>query len=274
MTTPPAQNVLQRATAEANFGYVYAVGELVTRFPSPDVEKEYDQVATAMNVASVYDVLKQSSVMGSLEDRGADNAYLAREMDWVFTINGMEAYQVEPHTLIELGNMVEAINPKAKGKYQVLIGTQDPLTDTGNGLPWVTCNRIFHFDPDAFGGQVAARATEVGATVDKKTATDFFAQLLQFVKNPGNSDNNRAINYLALNYVDFYIKKAEMDAAGKPFVGLTTQASAMSGGRTLIDVLLSFNDRKYGTIERFYCTVDVTGQFPFLSAKLQPYLAL
>lgn len=264
------QNVIQMAGGAASFGYVYAVGKLVTRFPEPDIEKEYDQVATAMGVDSVYDVLKQSSVMGSLEDKGADNAYLAREMEWVFTVNDMDAWEVQPRTLIELGNMVEAINPESKDKYQVLIGSQG--LGAGGDLPMVMCNRIFYFDPTAFGEEVAKRAGEVGATVDQKTATDFFDQLLQFVKNAGDSDANRAINYLALNYVDLYIKKAEMDADNKPFTGLSTQPSSMSGGRTLIDVIISFNDRKYGTTERYFCTVDVTGQFPFLSEKLQAYL--
>ena len=265
-------DVIQMSTTDGVFGYVYAVGKLEARFPSPDIEKEYDQAATAMGVTEIYDVLKQSEVVGSLEDKGADNAYLARDMEWVFTINNMDAWQVEPRTLIELGNMVEAINPEAKDKYQVLIGTQEPLADGGSDLPWVMCNRIFYFDPDAFGDQVAKRASDVGASVDKKTAVDFFDQLLQFVKNPGDSDRNRAINYLALNYVDLYIKKAEMETAGKPFAGLSTQASAMSGGRTLLDAILSFNDRKYGTVEKYYCTVDITGQYPFLSDKLQPYL--
>ena len=263
--------VIQRSAGPASFGFVYAVGRLTTRFPEPDIEKEYDQVAAAMGVDSVYAVLEQSSVIGSLETKGADNAYLAREMEWVFTIDGMDAWRVTPATLIELGNMVEALNPANKSSYQVLIGIQEGLGGDG-GLPGVICNRIFHFDPDAFADQVVKRAGEVGAKVEKDTVTTFFQQLLQFVENPGNSETNRAINYLALEYVDFYIKKAEMDAENKPFTGLTTQPSTMSGDRSLVDVILAFNDRKYGTTERYFCRVDVTGQFPFLATKPQTYL--
>ena len=225
-----------------------------------------------MGVDSVYEVLKQSSVMGALDDKGADNAYLAREMEWVFTVNDMDAWQVEPRTLIELGNMVEAINPDNKDKQQVVIGTQEPLAEGGSDLPWVLCNRIFYFDIDAFSEEVVKRAGEVGATVDAKAVKDFYDQLQQFTKNPGDGDQNRAYNYLALNYVDLYIKKAEMDADNKPFAGMRTQPSAMTGGRNLIDVILTFNDRKYGAQESFYCTVDLTGQFPFLTTKLQPFL--
>lgn len=268
----PQSNVIQLAAAEGAFGYVYAIGSLEARFSDTDIEKEYDQVAASMGVTDIYDVLKQSSVMGSLDDKGADNAYLAREMEWVFTIQNMDAWQVEPRTLIELGNMVEAINPASKGKYTVLIGTQEPLAEGGSDLPWVMCNRIYYFDPDAFAAEVVKRAADVGATVDAKTVTDFFSALQQFTKNAGDGDHNRTVNYLALNYVDFYIKKAEMDAANKPFTGLTTRPSTMSGGRKLLDAILSFNDRKYGNTERYYCTVDVTGQFPFMVGKLQPYL--
>jgi hypothetical protein len=262
-------SVIQPSSVDGAFGYVYVIGMLQARFPSPDVEKEFNQIVAGMNTSGktdadlIYEVLSK-----------AENAYLAREMSWVMVINNMDAFQVEPRSPLELGDMVEAVKPVSGDVvYHVVTGTQEPLA--GGVLKWIVCNRIFNFKAKEFAANVPKPQ---GAGADfEQSVLDLFDKLQQFTSSPGETVAERAINYVALQYPDIYALAWQLmnpTSGGNPqsFSELDTAKPAMTDGRDLVDLVFSFTDRKTGVVDRYFTTVDVTGQFPFLVNKLQSYL--
>jgi hypothetical protein len=45
----------------------------------------------------------------------------------------------------------------------------------------------------------------------------------------------------------------------------------LSGAREIVDVVLSFTNRRTDVISKQFVRVDVTDEFPFLVTKLSPY---
>src|SRR4029077_3461005 len=86
--------------------YVYALGKIEPRFPSPSVEKEFAQVVGRTDTAGLTDRETLHSVLSKRENR-----YLARQLCWVFTIEGLETYLLVPRDPVDFEALVEAIRP-------------------------------------------------------------------------------------------------------------------------------------------------------------------
>jgi hypothetical protein len=67
--------------------YVYAIGGIELRFPRPSVEKEFAQVVGRSDTAGLTDRQTLHSILSKRENR-----YLARQLCWVMTIEGLETY--------------------------------------------------------------------------------------------------------------------------------------------------------------------------------------
>ena len=80
---------------------------------------------------------------------------------------------------------------------------------------------------------------------------------------------HRARNYVALRYPAVYRIAQQALADGKDFMGVEARP-APSSDRRLISIRLIFRDRRTQILERYSCTVDVTGEFCFLAAPLSP----
>src|SRR5262245_59707563 len=71
--------------------YVYALGRVEARFPTLAVEKEFAQEAGRDSTAGLTDSQMMHSVLTNRENR-----YLARQLCWVLTVEGMETYLLHP----------------------------------------------------------------------------------------------------------------------------------------------------------------------------------
>ena len=84
--------------------YVYAIGRIEARFPRPSVEKEFAQATGRVETAGLTD---RQAVQKLLSQRA--NRYLARQLCWVMTIEGLESYIVIPHDPADLDLLVESL---------------------------------------------------------------------------------------------------------------------------------------------------------------------
>jgi hypothetical protein len=83
-----------------------------------------------------------------------ENRYLARQLCWVLTIQGLETYIVQPRDPADFDRLVEAIRPQPSPMdIDVVIGMRGPIAppDFCNGLmvPIVVFDRVYSFDRDA-----------------------------------------------------------------------------------------------------------------------------
>jgi hypothetical protein len=89
--------------------------------------------------------------------------------------------------------------------------------------------------------------------------------------NAGATDENRALNYMVVRYPAIYAKVAEQFAADASLTAVEVRPSPLSAVRRIVDVVFAFTNRNTDVMEKFFCRVDVTEQFPFLVTKMSPY---
>ena len=129
--------------------HVYAIGRVEARFPRLSVEKEFAQATGRADTAGQTDQGAFYKVLSKPE-----SGYLARQLCWVFTIQGLETYLLQPRDPRDFDRLVEAIRPRPSPlDIDVVIGMRGPIAppEFCNGLmvPIVVFDQLYSFDRDA-----------------------------------------------------------------------------------------------------------------------------
>jgi hypothetical protein len=90
--------------------YIFALGRVETRFPSLAVEKEFAQVTGRSETAGLTDQRAMHKVLTQRPNR-----YLARQLCWLFTIEGIETYILQPNDPADIDLLVEAVRGAPRG---------------------------------------------------------------------------------------------------------------------------------------------------------------
>jgi hypothetical protein len=250
--------------------YVYALGKIEPRFPSPAVEKEFAQVTGRMQTKGKTDREVMQAILSARENR-----YLTRQLCWVLTVQGLETYLLTPRDPVNFDLLVEAVRPTPRlTDLDVVIGLRGPVAspEMCNGLivPIVFFDQIYSFDRDALIKSIP-RPEKVTAKEFQPAAEELFDRIMQITDNAGATDENRALNYLAVRYPAIYAKAAEEFAANASLSAVEVRPSPMSAVRKIVDVIFAFTNRNTDVTEKFFVRVDVTEEFPFLVTKMSPY---
>jgi hypothetical protein len=249
---------------------VYAIGRIEARFPRLSVEKEFAQVTGRSETAGQTDQQAFFSVLSRPENR-----YLARQLCWVLTIQGLETYLVYPRDPADLDRLVEAIRPRPSPlDIDAVIGVRGPIAapDLCNGLmvPIVVFDQVYSFDRDAL-IKAIPRPEKMKEERFEAAAAEVLERILQITDNAGATDEHRALNYLALRYPGIYARSAEQFGRDFSLTGVEVRPSPLSGTRKSLDVIFAYTNRSSDFTEKFAVRVDVDEEFPFLVTKLSPY---
>ena len=252
--------------------YIYAIGRVIPRFPSPGVEKEVQQVMGRADTAGLTD---RQALHGVLSERR--NRYIARNMCYVFAIEGLETYILQPRDPADFELLIEAIRPAPRPTdLDVVIGLRGPIApaEMCNGLlaPIVLFDQLYSFDIDALVGALP-RPHDVPAERFTPAAEELLARIMQTADNAGATDEDRALNYLAVRYAQLYANAAEQFARDATLTSVATQPSRLSAARRIVEVVFTYTNRVTDVAASWFVRVDVTEQFPFLLTKLSPYVA-
>jgi hypothetical protein len=250
--------------------YIYALGRIEPRFPSPGVEKEFAQVTGRTETAGLTDRQALHQVLSQRQNR-----YLSRQLCWVLTIEGLETYILQPSDPVDFDLLIEAIRPvPGPTDMDVIIGVRGPIAppEMCNGLmiPIVAFGQIYSFDRDAL-IKAIPKPEQISAEAFAPAAGELFDRITQMADNAGGTDEHRALNYLAVRYPAIYANAAEAFGRNASLAAVETRLSRLSGTRKVIDVILSYTDRNTDVTEKFFVRVDVTEEFPFLVTKMSPY---
>lgn len=255
--------------------YVFAIGQVRMRFPSPAVEKEF-----AQNIAAEGGATARLTDQTVLYNALRDNRYLANEVCWVFVVDSTEAYVLVPRDNAVLDQLVEAVKPSERGlDTDVIIGTRGPMAppEMCNGLvaPMVLIDRVFSFQKPELVDALAALRTPSDAEMTeeefRRSADALFERVQQIADNLGATDEHRAINYLAVRYPQIYTHTAEMFARDFSLTRVDVAPSRLAGTRKLVNVVFTYTNRKSDVEEKYRARVDATEKFPFLEKRLSPY---
>jgi hypothetical protein len=252
-----------------NSSYVYAHGQIEWRFPRPSVEKQMAQATGRAETAGRTDQQAFHEVLSRPENR-----YLARQLCWVLSIQGLETYILQPGDPADLDLLIGATAPQPSPWLSTVIGVRGPVAppEFCNGLmiPIVAFDQIYSFSRDALIDAIP-RPEGIPAEQFGPAARELFDRIMQLTDNAGATDEHRALNYLAVRYPAIYAKAAEAFAGHFSLTAVETRPSRLSGSRNIVDCIFSYTNRSTDFTEKYFVRCDVTEEFPFLVTKMSPY---
>jgi hypothetical protein len=263
----------ERFTA-AQGGFVYAIGRVSPQFQSLDVEKEFSQLAADLEAPEPSEHHRLKAVLEQ-----DDKLYLAHHVCWVFAAQGIDSFAIVPWENNDARQLVEAFVPASEENVvNVVVGrpaATPPLWDwSSSGLRLVSADQLLTFTLDEFLDALDSADddgdTEGRADGDRRAAMrELFFRLTRRAENQGLTDIDRALNYAALRYPPLYRATLQALDNGKALIGVEARPAPASD-RRLVSVRLVFRERHTQIVERYNCTIDVTGEFCFLGAPLSP----
>ncbi len=261
------------ASGALEIAYVFAIGKVEVRFPSLAVEKEFAQASGRADTAGLTDREAFHSVFTLRENR-----YLARQVCWVFTIEGLETYLLIPRDPADYDLLLEAVRPAPSPlDVDVVVGRRGPIAppEMCNGLlvPLVAFDQLYSFDRDALVKAIPRPAT-IAAKQEKQfrsAAGELLDRIMQLADNAGSTDEHRAVNYLAVRYPAIYALATEAYGRDSALTAVEARPSRLSATRKVVDIIFAFTNRQTDVTEKYFVRVDVTEKFPFLVTKLSPY---
>ena len=250
--------------------YVLAIGRVQMRFPSLAVEKEFAQATGRADTKGLTDRAVMHAVLSERANR-----YIARQVCWVFTIEGLETYILVPRDAADYDLLLQAVRPQPSPlDLDVVVGVRGPIAppEMCNGLmvPIVVFDQIYSFDRDTL-IKAIPRPAKTTAKEFGPAAEELFDRIMLAADNAGATDEHRALNYLAVRYPAIYATAADAFGRDSSLSAVDVQPSALSSTRRIVDVILSFTNRNTDVVEKFFTRVDVTEEFPFLVTKMSPY---
>jgi hypothetical protein len=256
-------------SATAATSYVYALGQIEARFPRPSVEKEMTQATGRAETAGQTDQQAFHQVLSQRENR-----YLARQMCWVLSVQGLETYLLAPRDPADIDLLIAAIEPSESPGINAVIGVRGPIAppEYCNGLmvPIVIFDQIYTFSRDAL-IEAIPRPEQIAAEQFGAASRELFDRIMQMTDNAGATDEDRALNYLAMRYPAIYARAAQSFAENASLTAVDVQSSPLSGTRKIMEVIFSHTNRNTDYTEKHFVRVDVTDEFPFLVTKMSPY---
>ena len=230
--------------------FVYALGRIEPRFPTLAAEKEFAQVAGRADMVGLTDRQAIHEVLSQPQNR-----YLVREMCWVFTVEGLETYILQPRDLHDLELLVDSLRPAPRATdIDIVIGTLGPIAPPGlcNSLmvPVVVFDQIYSFDIDSLIKSIP-RPSGVPAKEFTAVADEVFSRVVQLADNAGATDEHRALNYLAVRYPAIYHMAADRLAVNTALSSVEVQPSRLSNTRQIVDVILSYTNRQTDVAEKW-----------------------
>jgi len=212
----------------------------------------------------------------AMSDR--QNRYLARNLCWVFVIEGLETYILLPRDPADLDLLLDSYrNEPRRDDLDVVIGVRThiapPEMCNGLAVPVVVFDQLYSFDRDSLIEAIPKpdSVAEKNLAKFRTTAGQLFDQLIQMADNAGAINEHRALNYLTVRYPRIYAATAEQFERNFSFVAVEVVTSRLSGARSIVDVIFSYRHRETDVVEKQFVRVDVTEEFPFLVTKMGPY---
>ena len=250
--------------------YIYALGRIETRFPSPALEKEFAQATGRAETAGLTDQRAAHAVLSQRQNR-----YLARQLCWVMTIEGVETYILRPLDPADFDLLLETVRADPqRTDVDVVIGVRGPIAppEMCNGLmvPIVGVDQLYSFNADELIKSIP-RPEKMAAEQFEPASRELFDRIMQMADNAGATDEHRALNYLAVRYPAIYAQATEMFGRNFSLTSVQVIPSRLSGTRKVVSVVSSFTNRQTDVTEKYFVRVDVTEEFPFLVTKLSPY---
>src|SRR5262249_55097937 len=156
-----------------------------------------------------------------------DNRYLARQLCYVLTVQGLETYLLRPRDPADFDLLVEAVRSEpSPGDVDAVIGVRGPIAgpEMCNGLmvPIVGFDQIYSFHREALIKSIP-KPEKLAADKFRPIAEEVFDRVTLLADNAGATDEHRAVNYLAVRYPAIYATGAEAFGRNQSLTAVETR---------------------------------------------------
>ena len=254
-------------------GFVYGLGSLEVVFPNRGIKKEFLQAAMSLSV-------KEDDYYAVFTNNQSRNhpdkyLYLAEQVEWVLTIDLKRTYLIRPVTEGVLQLLIDAIQSPTdtlEPKYTCIIGAVMSADHTSD-LTEVATQQVYSHTlaelHESIQNNSSAETQVIQNVIDE----------LEYRPNKGESDFDRARNYIAYRYPDVYQHSNTMHSGSGDFssASLVRIDFARFDGasqRKIVDVSLVYQENNSVSRIYYFCRVDVTGMYPFMVSELQRFTPL
>ena len=241
---------------------------------------------------------------GSL--RHAEARYVARLVSWVLTVEGHPAYYLslrdwhDLHALIDClshpdhdsevgheGDLAGDLDEDRKGEeserldhvdLNLFVGTSflRPVTlRPGITAPLLIVDQLCSYNREHlikwFGVGPRPSPKGKGAAQADASPERFLRTLVQTADNMGDTDEWRALNFLAVNYPPLYEKYAEMAEQHYILDSVKVYPSRLWREKRIVDPVFTFLNTQTSATKKYFVRVEVTHLFPVLVNHLAEF---
>lgn len=283
------------ANGQSSSRPIYVLGSVDILFPHQAVSEELQTLALALSHDYPTEQLQEPASNEELRSwqfrvfSKKEARYLARQMYWILKIEGHPAYYLSLRDLHDLDDLIKCLGRSEKEDLDLFVGSSSLIdidTYPGISLPILSVDQIGSFRKDnliewfktkANAPPPLAKRAAAGTNqyrIYEQKLDWLFKKLEQNADNRGDTDELRALNYLAVRYRPLYELYAEimMVRQGWSFDGVRVIRSRLSrGDKRLVDPVFTFRHKETGDVEQYFLRMDVSHLFPMVVHHLEEY---
>jgi hypothetical protein len=276
--------------------FIYVLGTVDIRFPDQSISEELQDVARTANIAQgpnetlrsyYYRVLSLGMDTGVLKAR-----HVARQVCWILTVEGLPAYYLTLRDLQDLPDLISCLgrsesdeDPLHHDDLDLFVGSSSLIrvnTCPGVAVPVLAVDQVCSFEKDDLVAWCRTPSKTRPSTRRRPPGSDerdsdelgpadkLFRILVQSADNLGDTDQWRALNYLAVRYKNIYMKYAEM-ADDYELISVNVATSRLSREKHIVDPVFAFQHRETGVVQKYFVRVDVSHLFPMIVNHIAEY---
>lgn len=269
------------ADGPAPSSFIYVLGTVDIRFPDQSISGELQTVARTMNI-----------VQGTEEDLRIwchrvlslpEARHVARLVSWILTVEGLPAYYLALRDLHDLSDLISCLAEPKDDDLCLFIGSSSLVpveTCPGVAVPVLAVDQLSMFKrerltpwcktpPKPLGKKVGPSPSE--PSLEASGPNDLFDRLVQSADNLGDTDEWRALNYLAVCYQPLYERHAQMLHDDYILDSIKVMKSRLSREKRIVDPVFAFRNKQTGIVRKFFVRLDVSYLYPMIVTKLTEY---
>jgi hypothetical protein len=255
------------------------LGSVDIRFPDQSISEELQTVARTLNIVqNPNDELRSwyHRVLTLPEAR-----YVARQVCWVLTVERQPAYYLALCCPADLNDLAKCLGEPQDDDLCLFVGSSSLIpveTSPGVTAPVLAVDQLCSFKkehlvewckpPKTLAKRKATSANEPGRT--ENGPSELFHRLVQSADNFGDTDERRALNYLAVRYQPLYHLYAQMLHDDYILDSIKVMKSRLWGEKRILDPVFTFANES-GGVRKYFVRVDVTYLFPMIANKIAEY---
>ena len=274
----PGEYAVARVASRRHRGFIYVLGSVDIRFPDQSISKSLQALARRKQI--VQDEKKHLRTWCFRVLTEPEARYVARQVCWILTVEGHPAYYLVLRDLHDLPGLISCLG-RSEDDLDLVVGSST-LTPVDN-CPGITApvlvvdhlawfkreNLVTWFKPSP---KTTLKPPSKGkASGSSGDGGELFDKLVQSADNFGDTDEWRALNYLAVNYQPLYEQYAAMAQNGCILDSVKVITSRLWRQKHIVDPVFAFRQIETGLLQKYFVRVDVSHLFPMIANHIAEY---